>query len=54
MTELLFITAIVNWMVAAAAVIAGIYLIKKIKEIEERIEHIEHGTVDLNEFNIEL
>ena len=34
MTELLFITAVVNWIVAALAVVAGIYLIRKINDIE--------------------
>lgn len=41
MTQMLFVTAVLNWIVAAAAVVAGIYLIKKINQTEEEIEAIE-------------
>lgn len=41
MTQMLFVTAVLNWIVALAAVVAGIYLIKKINQTEEEIEAIE-------------
>lgn len=41
MTQMLFVTAVLNWIVAAAAVVAGIYLIKKINQTEEEIEQVE-------------
>jgi len=41
MTQMLFVTAVLNWIVAAAAVVAGIYLIKKINQTEEEIERVE-------------
>lgn len=49
MSNILFITAIINWMVALAAVFAGIHLIKKIDDIEKRVKHLEYGSVDLDE-----
>lgn len=54
MSNILFITAIINWMVALAAVVAGIHLIRKINEIEERVKHMEYETIDLKDLEAEL
>lgn len=41
MSEFMFITALMIWVVAGIVMIAGVYLIAKINDIEKRVEDCE-------------
>ena len=41
MSEMLFVTALMMWALAAMVTIAGFYLIRKINDMEKRLQEIE-------------
>lgn len=41
MSEILFLTALMMWALAAMVTIAGFYLIRKINDMEKRLQEVE-------------
>lgn len=53
MSEMLFVTALMMWALAAMVTIAGFYLIRKINDMEKRLQEAEQTLTDMAIFPME-